>query len=253
MNAFVTLVVHNDDVNGAIVLGKSLRKKTKVDLICMVTSNITSNIRHHLSCMFTSIVQVEDMGEFTKWNCLNLPYKRVVMMDNNQLVLQNIDELFNCNTPAFLFNSQTVAPYGNTKNIFGGYFLHNERVNNEAVNLALDAKYPIGTNVAVVDCSPATYKEYHDMIRHNKEKNMDSMGVVAFYCRRKKVDCYNIHHMYSILAGQPPNIIDTILGNEKRFIPSIVLPRVIYYRDTKPWEASANYPDIQLWQAALNN
>jgi hypothetical protein len=253
MNAFVTLVVNNEDINGAIGLGKSLREKTKVDLICMVTPNIKLTARKNLNAIFTSIVKVDDMEEFTKWSCLNLKYDRVVMLDNNQLVLQNIDELFNCDTPAFLFNSQTVAPYGNSKNIFGGYFLHNERVNREAVNLALDKKYPIGTNVAVLKCSPETYKELYDMVRHNKEKNIDSIGVVAFYCRKKKVDCYNIHHMYSILAGHPPNTIDSILGNEKRFIPSIVLPRIIYYRDTKPWESSVNYPDMQLWQAVFDS
>lgn len=106
--AFVTLVTSEPYVAGALVLGASLKRvETTKRMICMVTQGISTA---QLS-QFFEIINVEEIAStdhdnlkllgrpelektLTKLNVWKLELDKVVFMDADMLVLNNIDNLF---------------------------------------------------------------------------------------------------------------------------------------------------------------
>jgi lipopolysaccharide biosynthesis glycosyltransferase len=124
--AYVTLVMLGDKyVPGAIALARSLISSgTEYDKVCLITSDVT--MKRDLERVYDRVVCVpflhHECGSmltrrqadlyadwidysFTKWRCLELvEYSKCVYLDADQIVLRNIDHLFNLNTPAMCFN-----------------------------------------------------------------------------------------------------------------------------------------------------
>jgi len=114
---------------GALMLGYSLRKqKTKADLVCLVTEEISSDARYALELLFDHVVDVEKIFiphkrrqerqdrpyYFTRINILRLgedgdlgfKYEKVVSLDADVLPLKNYDDLFALNAPAGIINEK---------------------------------------------------------------------------------------------------------------------------------------------------
>jgi lipopolysaccharide biosynthesis glycosyltransferase len=133
--AWVCLVMRGDKyVPGALVTAYSLRKtNTKHELVCMVTKDVTPAARNQLSIVFNSVIEVPYLSAkckplrterqkelystwvndaFTKWNMLKLTvYNKVMFIDADKIVLNNIDHLFDLAAPAATFSSPWAKPY----------------------------------------------------------------------------------------------------------------------------------------------
>lgn len=146
MNAYVTLVMLGDRyVNGALALGQSLIESGTIHpLVCMLAGNVSTDAREKLKA-FYKIIDVplitfkcgkmltlrenELYGTwinhaFTKWNCLNFyQYKKIIYIDADQIVVKNIDHLFELETPAVCFDHLYSEKYidGSFKNPYSSY------------------------------------------------------------------------------------------------------------------------------------
>ncbi|CAJ0567278.1 unnamed protein product, partial [Mesorhabditis spiculigera] len=111
--AFVTLATNDEYVQGALVLGYSLREvNTSKRLHVLISEQVTSSAQQQLSEVFDdiSVVDVLQSGDdanlaligrpdlaltFTKLHCWRLTqYTKAVFLDADTLVLRNVDELF---------------------------------------------------------------------------------------------------------------------------------------------------------------
>lgn len=111
--AYVSLVTNDDYGNGAIVLGKSLKKtKTSKQLVLMVTQGVSQAKRSQLGEIWDKLVDITliDSGDTENLVLLERPelgctfskirawklteFEKCVFLDADTLVLQNIDDLF---------------------------------------------------------------------------------------------------------------------------------------------------------------
>ena len=125
--AWATLVMVGDAyVPGALVVGYSLRKvKTKHDIICMVTDDVSEDARVALGEVFDQVIQVDYIGApsahamgkgqekgyrpwigkaYTKWNILSFTqWDKIAFVDADMVFVKNSDHLFDLDTPAGCF------------------------------------------------------------------------------------------------------------------------------------------------------
>ena len=130
--AFVTFLMMNDSyLPGALVLAHALSKQRAgagrgVDLVCMVTPEITPGARQALGLLFDHVADVAAIYVpharrqqrqdrpywFTRLNALRLgadgdlgfAYKKVVLLDADVLPLRHYDRLFEVRAPAGILN-----------------------------------------------------------------------------------------------------------------------------------------------------
>lgn len=135
MFGIATLVMGgNSYVNAAIALAKSLHKyiqERDVDLICLITSDVTEKdeIQKYYKYVYTvdriSVTDIPNVGGTlaskiyhwisdapTKWNILSLDqYEKILFLDADMIVLQDIYELFSLPVPAAMFDHQIAREY----------------------------------------------------------------------------------------------------------------------------------------------
>ncbi len=133
--AYVTLIMFGDTyVPGALVLGYSLKQVSSVDRICMVTSDVSVIAKKHLSEFFIIklipylnfkskpfLISTAEQkkrysswisASYTKWQMLSFTaYDKVFFLDADTIVLKNIDEVFQFNTPAGVFTNPWSETY----------------------------------------------------------------------------------------------------------------------------------------------
>lgn len=110
---FVTLATTDSYAAGALVLARSLRQtNTVAELVCLVSSSISEGTRTRLESEFDEVVVVDVLNSnndamltllkrpelgvtLTKLHCWKLiQYSKMVFLDADTLVIQNIDDLF---------------------------------------------------------------------------------------------------------------------------------------------------------------
>ncbi|MBN1935839.1 MAG: hypothetical protein JW934_14310 [Anaerolineae bacterium] len=126
--AFVTFLMLNDGyLPGALLLAYALRQqRTRADLICLVTDEITPGAREALALLFDHVVEVPEIFVphkrrqerqdrpfwFTRLNALRFGadgdrgfrYQKVVVLDADVLPLRHYDHLFRLDAPAGIIN-----------------------------------------------------------------------------------------------------------------------------------------------------
>ncbi len=126
--AFVTFLMLNDSyLPGALLLAYALRRqRTRADLVCLVTPEITAGARGALAHLFDHVVDVPQIYVphkrrqerqdrpywFTRLNALRLGadgdlalgYQKVVVLDADVLPLRCYDHLFRLDAPAGIIN-----------------------------------------------------------------------------------------------------------------------------------------------------
>lgn len=128
--AFVTFLMLNDSyLPGALMVAYGLRKqKTKADIVCLITKEITPDARYALKVIFDHVVEVNSIFIphkrrqkrqdrpyfFTRLNALRLGndgdlgfgYRKLVLLDADVLPLRNYDSLFELDPPAGIINER---------------------------------------------------------------------------------------------------------------------------------------------------
>jgi len=124
----------NSYIPAAIALAKSLRLNTSlkdIDIVCLITNDVTD--REDLSNVFDHVYIVDKINAGnipnvggisatriyhwvsdapTKWNILSLiQYEKVLFLDADMIVLQDISHLFSLSAPAAMFDHQCATNY----------------------------------------------------------------------------------------------------------------------------------------------
>jgi len=126
--AFVTLLMLNDSyLPGVLILAYALRQqKTRADLVCMVTEEITPDARRAMALLYDHVVEVEKIFVpyarrqqrqyipfvFTRVHALRLGadgdlgfrYEKLVELDADVLPIKHYDHLFALDAPAGILN-----------------------------------------------------------------------------------------------------------------------------------------------------
>ncbi|KAJ4457784.1 putative Glycosyl transferase family 8 protein [Paratrimastix pyriformis] len=132
--AILTVVFGSDIyVSGALVLAKSIRDHNplaQIDLVALVTPEITQSARTDLALAFDHVQEVEPISYpvtrrkwkrfehmygwiescFTKMRMLELPYERVLFLDSDMLCRGCIEEIFQMRAPAGILTGDKPVP-----------------------------------------------------------------------------------------------------------------------------------------------
>ena len=129
-NAFVTFIIRNDSyIPGALVFAYGLKlQKTKNDLICIVSNNISEEAINNLKVIYDDVLVIDEVYVpherrherqdrpflFSRFNAFRLgsdgdlgkDYDKIIIADCDVLPLKNYDLLFDL--PAF--SSKNIGP-----------------------------------------------------------------------------------------------------------------------------------------------
>ena len=290
-NAYVWLLMKGDAYLPGIMVSmySVLRTKTKNDLVVMTTPDVSEEAKNTIK-KIGKIVEVDYIEfkiadiysekqkqtysswmdvAFTKWNCLKLTeYNKVLLIDADAIVLDNVDHLFNLETPAAPFNTS----YLEKKNIrqtnrklenngfllnphegkFGldNYLAHGETVTPNTMHKILyydnnSNKKTMSLVASTILLSPSNedFELFMDMMKHMQpfgfkrcSSAVDEQSISYFYSCYKKQNWTNIHHRYNLM------------GWKKDFLHETDFPYVIHYVSDKPWKLKYNkWEDIICW------
>lgn len=129
-NAFVTFIIRNDSyMPGALVFAFALRlQKTKNDLICIVSENISERAITALKVIYDDVLVIDELYVahdrrherqdrpflFSRFNAFRLgkdgdlgkKYNKIILADCDHLPLTGFDDLFNLPAPAGIINEK---------------------------------------------------------------------------------------------------------------------------------------------------
>jgi len=129
-NAFVTFIIRNDSyLPGAMVFAYALRlQKTKNDLICIVSDNISERAIESLQVVYDDVLVINEVYVpherrherqdrpflFSRFNAFRLGkdgdlgknYDKIIIADCDHLPLCNFDSLFDLEAPAGIINEK---------------------------------------------------------------------------------------------------------------------------------------------------
>lgn len=120
MKTYVCVLSTNNYLVGVLVLNENLKKlKSEYDLLCLINEKITEETQKILSnnnikyAKYNSVPYEVDFDcswnyTFDKFNVFLLEeYEKVVCLDLDLLILENIDFLFDYDTPAMVIDNPT--------------------------------------------------------------------------------------------------------------------------------------------------
>ncbi len=185
-------------------------------------------------------------SEEKKIECLNLD--KVIFLDSDLLITENIDDLFDLSAPAAIFSWPDSKPYLSTgiSNPYG-VLKHGQYVNNLDIKKAMISKSFVGMG-GIVLIEP-NIKLYNLMIKilnastkrdfygHRNCLSMFDEQIIAETYMHVDVKWTHIHQVYGFFVGK------THWNPEK--LPIKVLH---YYGTKKPWQMKRDeWPDLKEW------
>lgn len=247
--AFVTLVMCGDEyIKGALTLAWSLRQqKTQHELIVMVTPDVSVPAMKLLRKLYDRVIKVqyiktrvksalrgkkyrrEDMWmeySLTKARMLKLTeYDKIVWLDADSLVLNNIDELFELQTPAGVCSS-----------IRNHDYWHGSKIPELEIENSVDNNY--GVHGCTMVLTP-------NLDHYLLASSLPQIGTTAnfvgpdeyFFTQLYKTEWHHIHVQYAC----------TKWFYEMRDVK----PEVIHFSGDKPWEDEADWEGVRRWREAM--
>lgn len=295
--AYITLVMKGDSyVPGALVLGCSLRhSKTSHALICMVTADVSGKARQQLELVYDQVVEVPLLefkckplrtvkqnelysswisASFTKWNCLKQTnYEKVLFLDSDLVVLQNLDELFTLPAPAGTFSSPWAAPYAGMSakrdasrgdGIYNPYLglKHGDKVSSSILRKGFYEKsfVCIGTSVLLAP-SVEDFEYLIKMVKGREpfgfedcNSGFDEQSIARLYYE-KEVRWHHISQVYNFIPWHPewledPKGGDDTRGSETKGTGTKDTPYLFHYFGSvdKPWKTDRRkWLDVEPW------
>ncbi len=261
---------------GAAVVAQSLRAvATQYPIWCMVSDGISAECVDFLRRQFDNVVHVPLISHevvpmrstkqreiyggwihhsFTKWNILNpaiFPVNKVILLDADMLVLQNIDDLFNLEPPALTFSSPWARPYAKLKGAPNHYMIschngrkwreldHGDRVPYDAIKAGLQGGI---LGLACMVLVKPTQKLFDNMLKILNENakfgnskcisGMDEQ-LLAMTLLTSDKPIHHIHQSYNWIVGKTD------------WLARGVKPKTQQYYHGKPWDED---PDVTEWQ-----
>lgn len=266
--AYVTLVMKGDNYTpGAIVLAESIRRSgSTYDILCMCTPDVSDQAREHISTV-ARVVSVDYvrydskpmltkrqaelyaswMSEsYTKWRCLEFDeYDKILFVDADMLVTNNIDHLFDLNAPAATFSSPWAKEFHPTSSFdLKNYPTeHADRVPAHIILETIERGWGYLAIASLVLLKPdrTHFREMCQMVELAQPFGLDTLStpdeesIVYFYANRK-VDWTMIHQRYNAIIHK----IEWLRKSDNRvYVPSVIH----YFSSTKPWQGTNPFKD----------
>lgn len=295
--AFCTLVMKgNGYIPGALVLASSLRKQLgdyskEIDLICMVTNDVSKDGIEKLQKYYTHVKLVEyiickeppsfstqkqndkyakwmDIA-LTKWACLQfIEYDKILMMDADIFAMPNpgkdkfgLIELFDLEAPAATFSTPWMRGYSENRGGIPNPFLtesgrpmyHGEKIHG-GVGLASIRRGNVAPACSVVLLKP-NKQDYLRLI------HMAQASTMGYRCN-SGADDQALTILYSNQTWTHIYQTFSYIPWHSKWLPSNenngdLIPRALHFFSTKPWELErGTWPDMDIWYAEfdeLNN
>ena len=258
--AYVFLVMKGDSyIPGVICAAESIRiSQSKLDIICMVTPDVSAGGREMLLTAVTRVVEVPYLSfnshpmktrrqmelyeswmadSYTKWNSLRLvEYEKIVFVDADILVLCNLDHLFELNAPAGTFSTPWAQEFEKQSvfNLNGYPSEHGATVPHTAIMKSLaHGGYTFIASVVMIAPNEDDFKSYCASVEQlqpfgfNNFSTPDEQSLAWFYANRG-VDWTHIHQKYNFIVHK----IKWILSQNGK----LAIPQVLhYFSSKKPW------------------
>jgi alpha-N-acetylglucosamine transferase len=289
-NAWVTLVMKGDvyTITACVCAESLIASKTKFDRVCMVTKDVSETARSLLRKSFTHVVDVNYLScktvqltpvpekiyqnwkndSFTKWQCLLLTqYEKVIFIDSDIVVQENIDHLFEMDAPAACFSTPFAEPY--TKKGFINYYMHNkkeiqhgEKVLKSDIEKAFKNSFVINGGLVLLQPDKKIYQAMISLL-------FPSFSSSSFFSSlsENKDSCFGYSKCKSMVDEQLITLLYVSLEKQwthisclynwyvgrKEWLKCIkededAVPKVWHYYGIKPWmwEKDA-WPDLKTW------
>jgi lipopolysaccharide biosynthesis glycosyltransferase len=269
-HAYVCLVMKGDAyIPGAIVVAFSIKKtNTKNDIVCMVTPDVSANGVKQLAVVFDIVVPVEYITAdtkvlknkkiesiygswksvaYTKWNILNMTqYKKVMFMDADLIVVENIDSLFELQTPAGTFSLSQANPF-TKKGVYNPYknVVHGHSVDRKEIRDGFETFLCIGTSLVITPNS-SHFEQYNNMVQSMAPfgferciNGPDEQSIVWFYHNVLNVQWTHISQAYNMIPWK-----------QKIWMPKLDDKVYVlhYVSKEKPWQLERDkWDDLALW------
>jgi alpha-N-acetylglucosamine transferase len=271
--AITTLLMLGDSyLGGCLTFAKSYQiahqntDTSHIDLICMVTHDVSEYARFLLSLFFDRVIQVDYIEKkvipmktrkqekmyskwsdksFTKWQCLKfVEYKKIFFLDADTLVLERITDVFNIRTPAGNFDMPWSDKY--IKNFFikdpykDIYNLDNEPIDRQIIQKALDNTFVVAGTSVLLKPSLKSYRDYINLLDSYESYGhkgcysmFDEQSLTELYLKKKKKWHY-INRSYNFIPW-------------KTSMSANFSMKIIHYFNVKPWHMTVEelykYPD----------
>jgi lipopolysaccharide biosynthesis glycosyltransferase len=178
---------------------------------------------------------------YTKLNVLNLPYRKIIFMDADVLVIRNMDHLFELKAPAATFSLSQARPY-TPKGIYNPYTCkHGELVSNTEIKQGFNTFLCIGTTM-LLEPNAVHFAAYKAEIKRCEPfgytrcvNGPDEQSIVHYYMKAK-INWTHIDQQYNMIPWKPHWVVNT---------PIYVMH---YVCDVKPWNRTkGEWPDEDIW------
>ena len=283
--AYVTFIIRNDSyLPGALVFAYALRlQKTKADLICIVSDNISDAAVASLKLVYDDVIVINEVYVphdrrqerqdrpflFSRFNAfrlgadgdLNKKYEKIIIADCDLLPLHGYDRLFDLPAPAGIINEK--KEYCLEYDDKGKYIIpasvylngtwkwheiyinvpHGTLIPKEITDRIKDDKQNMGVNASLYLFEPAN-KFYNSIM-----DDLDNLKI------QKEISLYNWPEMQYItlkLSGLWTNI--DLKYSSFNGYPDIEYLNGIHFAGLKPWNMKNNsiksfgrFDDYKLW------
>jgi len=204
MYCIATLVMGGDSyVPAAVALSKSLRRYIEgrnIDLVCLITADVTMEItlRDHYHHVYVvdkiTATNMPSLGGLTatkiyhwisdaptKWNIFALDmYEKVLFLDADMIVLQDIYDLFSLEPPAAMFDHQVAREYVANPSWTGYRKKGKGFINWYKIAVGLETQnLPILDHTPVMVTGTKIPKECLDNLRHHSNSQFAIHGGIA--------------------------------------------------------------------------
>jgi len=223
--AITTLVMKGDSyIPGALIMGYSLRQFSSpdIDIVIMVTDDVSDEGKYLLSKVFTVIdvpyIEYKSKSalmnnpenkkryapwiaaSYTKWNILNLTqYDKVFLLDADTSALRNIDDIFDFDTPAGIFDTPYSRSHAGSRGFPDPYrdIKFGDKIPHKKIYEALNYRGigAWGTGI-LVSPNAKDFKDFHAMLAKlsncedgfgfNSHSGVDEQSITYFYWMKKQ-------------------------------------------------------------------
>ncbi len=283
--AYVFLVMKGDDyIPGVLAAVQSIKMTgSKYPAVCMVTRDVSERGRHVLATVCDEVVvvpylryatkrmktdrQMELYGSwmnesYTKWNALKLTrYEKVLFVDADIIVIQNIDHLFDLEAPAATFSTPWAREFdaSSTFSVDGYPDAHGSSVSSRNILYSLvTGGYTFIASVVLLEPSTQDYEELLSMLSENAPfgfnnySTPDEQSLAYFYAvPERRRQWTHIHQKYNFIIYK----VDWLRTADNR----VTVPHVLhYFSRTKPWLMARSFTRSpwntdRLWWFVLYN
>lgn len=267
--AYVSLLMRDGPgyIPGLIALNNSLAKsKTPYDFVLMITPDIDREV---VSPYCTRIVEIEEINaptinlksekqtamygswissSFSKFACLSLvEYDKVLFLDLDVIVLENMDSLFELNAPAGTFGWPTEKEKGGKKGLTNIYkhLKHGDIVPNQLIQQGLNGYHVAIASTMLLKPGLDDFKRFKQLIKaENKPfglktciSGFDEQAIALLYMEPPTSPTSVIQDMWSYIHPRYSMIPwHTATWNGAADDPESSKPAALWhYHGIKPW------------------